>query len=134
MVVATTIMGIAVAGLMAGLSGAVRNAARLRDYDRAVQLAQLRMNEMLLDDRLPRNVDLQGTFDASLNGGVESGWRARLGAFEMPPAPTPGQLSLDRIALEIWWVHGSQRHTFNLEGYRRHILRPEDILPMTVDQ
>jgi len=73
MVVATTIMGIAVVGLLAGLSGAVRNAARLRDYDRAVQLAQLRMNEMLLDDRLPRNVDLQGAFDPSLSGGVESG-------------------------------------------------------------
>jgi len=134
MVVATTIMGIAVVGLLTGLSGAVRNAARLRDYDRAVQLAELRMNEMLLDDRLPRNVDLQGAFDASLGGGVESGWRARLSAFEMPPAPTPGQSALDRIDLEIWWIYGAQRHTFNLEGYRRHVLKPEDIPQTAVAQ
>ena len=134
MVVATTIMGIAVVGLLSGLSGAVRNAARLRDYDRAVQLAQLRMNDMLLDDGLPRNVDLQGVFDASLNGGVQSGWRARLSSFELPPAPVPGQLSLDRIELEVWWIYGAQRHTFNLDGYRRHFLQPEDIPPAVVAQ
>ena len=34
MIVATTIMGVAVTGLLAGLSGATRNAARLRDYER----------------------------------------------------------------------------------------------------
>ena len=134
MVVATTIMGIAVVGLLSGLSGAVRNAARLRDYDRAVQLAQLRMNDMLLDDRLPRNVELQGVFDASLNGGVRSGWRARLSSFELPPAPVPGQLSLDRIELEVWWIYGAQRHNFNLDGYRRHFLQPEDIPPAVVAQ
>ena len=45
MVVATLIMAVAVVGLLSGISGATRNAARLRDYDRAVQLARLRMNE-----------------------------------------------------------------------------------------
>ena len=134
MVVATTIMGIAVVGLLAGLSGAVRNAARLRDYERAVERAQLQMNEMLLDDRLPRNADFEGAFDASLSGGVESGWRARLSSFEMPPALVPGQLSLDRIQLEVWWIYGAQRHTFSLDGYRRHVLKPEDIPPATVAQ
>jgi len=127
LVVATTIMGIAVVGLLSGLAGAVRNAARLRDYDRAVQLGQLRMNELLLDDRLPRNVDLGGAFDASIGGGVESGWRARLSAFQMPPVPAPGQLALDRIELEIWWIYGAQRHSFALDAYRRHVLKPEDI-------
>jgi general secretion pathway protein I len=134
LVVATTIMGIAVVGLLSGLSGAVRNAARLRDYDRAVQLGQLRMNELLLDDRLPRNVELQGAFDASLSGGVESGWRARLGAFEMPPVPAPGQFALDRIELEIWWIYGAQRHSFTLDAYRRQVLKPEDIPQTAVAQ
>jgi general secretion pathway protein I len=124
MVVATTIMGIAVVGLLSGLSGAVRNAARLRDYDRAVQLAQLQMNEMLLNDRLPRNIDLEGAF------GADSGWSARIAPFELPPAPFPGQFALDRIELQVWWTYGSQRHTFNLEAYRRHVLTPEDIPPV----
>ena len=134
MVVATTIMGIAVVGLLSGLSGAVRSAARLRDYDRAAQLAQLRMNELLLDDRLPRNVALEGVFDASLSGGVESGWRARSSAFEMPPFPAPGQLALDRIELEIWWIQGGQRHTFSLDGYRRYVFKPEDMPQQAVAQ
>ena len=49
MMVATIIMAIAIVGLLSGISGATRNAARLRDYDRAVQLARLRMNDLLVD-------------------------------------------------------------------------------------
>ena len=131
LIVASAIMAIAVVGLMAGLSGAARNATRLRDYDRAVQLAQLRMNELLLDDRFPRNTEVNGLFDASLGGGVESGWRARQTAFEMPPLVSPGQMVLDRIQLEVWWVAGGQKRSLTLDGYRRRALRPEDI-PLVV--
>ena len=130
MVVATAIMGIAVVGLLSTLSGSARNAARLRDYDRVAQLAELRMNEMLLDEKLPRGVELSGDFDAALSGGAETGWRARLETFEMPPVPQPGQYSLDRINLEVWWMVAGQRRSFVLEAYRRHILKPEDIPPM----
>ncbi len=49
MIVATLIMGIAVVGLLSGISGATRNAARLRDYDRVAQVARWRMNELLVD-------------------------------------------------------------------------------------
>lgn len=132
MVVATAIMGIAVVGLLSGLSGSVRAAARLRGYQRAVQLGQLRMNEMLLDEGLPRNVDLSGTFDASLTGGLESGWEGRLTLFEMPPVAIPGQLALERVELTVWWVEGGQRRTFPLEGYRKRVLAPEDIPPAAV--
>ena len=104
MVVATLIMAIAVVGLLSGISGATRNAARLRTYDRAVQLARLRMNDLLMDYTMPRETPVSGTFDPVLTGGVESGWRARLSNFEMPPVPAPGQLALDRIELEVWWL------------------------------
>ncbi len=60
MLVATAIMAIVVAGVLSALSGSVRNASRLRDYDRAVQLAQLRMNELLLDERFPRDAEVDG--------------------------------------------------------------------------
>jgi general secretion pathway protein I len=129
MVVATTIMAIAVVGLLSALSGSVRNAARLGVYDRVVQRAQLRMNDLLLDEGLPRNVEMTGRFDIGA-GGAESGWRARLTAFEMPPVPAPGQMALDRIQLEVWWTQGSQRRTFTLDGYRRHILKPDEIPSM----
>ena len=50
------IMAVAVVGLMSGLASATRNAARLQDYDRAVQLGRVRMNELLLDRGLPHNI------------------------------------------------------------------------------
>ncbi len=70
MLVATTILGVAVVGLMSGLAGVTRNAARLREYDRAVQLARLRMNDLLADYKVPRNQSVGGEFDPAVTGGV----------------------------------------------------------------
>jgi general secretion pathway protein I len=121
MIVATTIMGIAVAGLMSGISNSTRNAARLRDYDRVVQLARLRMNTLLADPRAPR----EGLFDPELTGGLECGWRAQVAVAEAAtPAPQPGDWVLDHIQLEVWWMSGGQRRSFPLETYRRRKLRP----------
>ncbi len=130
MIVATTIMGIAVVGLLAGISGSVRNASRLREYSRAVQLARLQMNEIQVNQRFPRNVPIQGTFDRGMSGGLEAGWQARLTTFESPPTLTPGQMALDRIELEVWWMAGSQRRTFALEGYRPRTLTVQDLVPV----
>jgi general secretion pathway protein I len=130
MVVATAIMGIAVVGLLSSLAASARNAARLRDYDRVAQLAELRMNDMLLDEDLPRDSELSGAFDPAISGGLESGWRARLTAFAMPPARAPGQYSLDRIEMEVWWTVAGHRRSISVEAYRRHILKPEDIPPV----
>jgi hypothetical protein len=129
MIVATTIMGIAVAGLLAGLAGSTRNAARLQDYDRAVQLSRWRMNELLLDARMPLNTTVNGVFDSAATGGLDAGWRARLTIAEMPPAPAPGQPCVQRVELEVWWKSGTRERSFTLEGYRAGTLRPEDIPP-----
>ncbi len=111
--VATVIMGIAVAGLIAGLSQSVKNASRLTDYDRAVMLAHTKMNDLLLDASLPFDGSLEGTFD------LASGWRASLRPFEAPPNAGPGAMILQRIGLEIWWQPASgTRRTIQLESYR----------------
>ena len=127
MLVATTIMGIAIAGLMSGLSSSTRNAARLRDYDRVVQLARLRMNELLADMRVQRNTTLEGLFAPEITGGLNAGWRARVTRAEKSPSPAVGDFTLDRIQLEVWWTSGDKQRTFQLESYRRRSLRPEDI-------
>ena len=132
MVVATLIMAIAVVGLLAGISGATRNAARLRDYDRVVQLARLRMNDLLVDPHLPRNVAVEGAFDPAISGGLNAGWRAQLTMFEMPPQPAPGMLALEQIRMEVWWMTGGQRRTLAFESLRKKTLRPED-MPAAVD-
>jgi hypothetical protein len=119
-----------VVGLLSGIAGTTRNAARLREYDRAVQLARLRINELLVDQRLPRNIVVTGPFDPAQTGGLEAGWQARLSNFETSPVPAPGQMALDRIELEVWWNSGNQRRTFTLDAYRPRVLRPEDITPL----
>jgi hypothetical protein len=132
MMVASTIMAIAVVGLMATLSGAARNAARLRDYDRAVQLARLRMNELLLDETIPPNTEVAGDFDRSLSSGLECGWRARASLWKLPPYPVPGEFALERLDLEVWWGSGAGRRTLAMASYRRHALTVDEAAQMAV--
>jgi general secretion pathway protein I len=127
--VATVILGVAVVGVMSAISGALRNAARLTSYDRAVQLGRRRMNELLLDDRMPRGVVVDGNFDPQQTGGLPAGWRARVSTFVKPPGAVPGQTGIDRIELEIWWMSGADRRTFTLDGYKPHVLKPQDVVP-----
>ena len=126
MLVATLIMGVVVVGLMGAISTSMRNATRVTTRDRAVLLARSKMGELLLDSHFPLETAVQGSFDPSLTGGVQGGWRARLRHFEMPPNPAPGGHALDRMELEIWWMAGGERRTFALNGYRTDLLRPED--------
>ena len=124
MLVATTVMGIAVAGLMSGISNSTRNAARLRDYDRVVQLARLRMNSLLTD---PSASGGEGQFDEAITGGLECGWRAQVSVAEKMPGAAAGDYVLDHVQLEIWWMSGGQRRTFPLESYRRRTRRTADV-------
>lgn len=123
--VATAIMGIAVAGVMSGLAASARNAARITEYDRAAMLAQLKMDELLADSSLPHNKPLNGRFSKEQSGGVEAGWQAQAMYFDsLTPQPVPGQTAIDRVVLEIWWIDGVTRRTFALDGYRRAMVRP----------
>jgi general secretion pathway protein I len=119
--VATAIMGIAIAGILGGLSTASRNASRLTQVDRATLLARQKMDDLLVDQSLPRKVPLQGFFDAT------SGWRAVIQPFETSPGSGPGQWVMDRVELEIWWMDGQTRRAYTLEGFRRGILKAGDL-------
>jgi len=119
MIVASTVMAIAVVGLLSGIAGATRNAARLRDYERVVQLARMQMDFLLVD----RTVAGQsGTFDAQQTGALAAGWQSRVSVSQTPPNPAPGQPVLDRIELEIWWMQGEQRRTFTVDAFRTRFL------------
>jgi general secretion pathway protein I len=126
MIVATTIMAVAIVGLISGLSTTTHNAARLRDYDRAVQLGRERMNELMADLTLPHNSQLSGVFDPNHTGGLESGWKARLTTFEMPPSMRADQAALDRLELEVWWKSGQTTRSFTLDAYRHRPTTADD--------
>ncbi len=125
--VATAIMGIAVAGLLNTISGAAHNAARLTEYDRAVLLARLKMDELLAEPKLPRNVPMGGEFNTARTGGIPCSWRATIQPFDVVLGGAPGTWDVDRIALEIDWMDGAVKHSFSLEGYRRGVLRAGDV-------
>jgi general secretion pathway protein I len=129
--IATLIMGIAVAGVLGGLSASARNAARLTDYDRATLLARSKMDELLADQKIQRKTLIGATFDPAITGGAAAGWRARITPFEVAPGSGPGRWVFDRVELEIWWMTGPAasptRHAYALEGFRRGILQPGDM-------
>ncbi len=117
--VATVIMGVAVTALIVGLSQSVKNAARLADYDRAVMLARTKMIDLLLDVNLPFEGSVTGGFAADQAGGMESGWKAALKPYDVPPNAGPGTVVLQEVALEVWWDPPSGgRRTMHLASYR----------------
>jgi general secretion pathway protein I len=124
--VAALIMGIAVAGLLQGLSTSTRNAARLSQYDRATLLARQKMDELLVSSEIRRGQPLEGVFEPALTGGSSVGWRAVVLPFEIAPGTGTGQWVVDRIQLEIWWMDGGTRHAFSLEAFRRGVLQAGD--------
>src|SRR5689334_9648226 len=127
MFAATTILGVAVVGLLSGLAGITRNATRLREYDRAAQLARLRMNELLADYKFPRNQVVTGEFDPAITGGTHAGWAAQVTTAEISPVVVFNDFALDRADLEIWWMSGGQRRSMRLEGYRRRQMTDADL-------
>lgn len=124
--VATLIMGIAVVGLLSSITTSVRNAVRVTDYDRVALLARAQMDALLLNRNLPYLTVIQGSFDPSVIGGKEAGWRARVTPFEMPRRGV-GAALLERVELEVWWSNGAGRRTFTLDAYRRKVLRAGDV-------
>jgi general secretion pathway protein I len=127
MLVASAIMALAVVGLLANLSTSMRNAANLSGYDRAVVLAREKMDELLIDPRLPKGVPIEGKFERSLTGDMDAGWRARLTLFEMPPNPAPGAWALERLELEVWWGREKHKRTLSIESFRRTALTAADV-------
>ncbi len=125
--VATLVMAIAVAGLMGAISTSLRNAARLTDHDRAVLLGHQKMDELMIATGLEKGVAFQGTWGPEVTGGTDMGWIARLTPFEIPQSRAIGTPFVERVELEIWWMSGTQRRSFRLEGYHRAILTPADL-------
>ena len=127
LMVATVVMAVAITGLMSAITTSLRNAARLTDYDRAVQLGRQKMDELLIAAKLPKMVPIEGTWDSTLTGGEPIAWRARLSGYDVPPNPGPGTQFLERIQLEISWMTQTKQRSFTLEGFRKSVLTPDDI-------
>ena len=125
MLVATLIMGIAVVGLLSNISTSLQHASRLTDYDRAALVAKHKMDELLLDARLPLDLDIGDRLDPALTG-MDGDWRARLTIFEQPPVVGPGTPGLERLELQLRWNSGSRPRSLSLEAFRRATIPPPE--------
>ena len=123
--VATTIMAIAVTALVGNLTGSLRNLDRLTQKDRAATLAKRKMEELLLTPALPRYERLAGRWDAPY-ASDQQGWQLRLTPFDVPEKAGPGMPMLDRLELEAWWMDGSSRRVYSLVAYRPGQLNAAD--------
>ncbi|MGH9673524.1 MAG: type IV pilus modification PilV family protein [Bryobacteraceae bacterium] len=117
--VATTILGLAVAGLLGNLTASMRNQARVAESDNAARTARRTMDELLSGPPLPRSQVVEGRNEAG-------GWRARASIFERPPGAAAGNAVLERIELEVWWMNGGEKRTFALDAFRSVTLARED--------
>ena len=132
LLVATLIMAIAVAGLMSAISTSLRNAARLTDHDRAVLLGHQKMDELLIATGLEKGVAFEGTWGPEVTDGSDMGWRARPTPFEVPKGGGVGRPFIERVELEIWWMSGTQRRWFQLQGFHRALLTKADLEAATL--
>ena len=123
--VATTIMAIAVTALVGNLTGSLRNLDRLTQKDRAATLAKRKMEELLLNPGLPHSQRLAGPWDPP-HAGEHQGWQLRVTPFDVPPTAGPGTAVLERLELEAWWMDGSARRAYTLVAYRPGMLTEAD--------
>ena len=122
--VATVILGTAVAALFSLLSGALRNADRLQAPEQALLMGQAKMNELLAV-----GADPSSTAALSLDEKVEGRWddqfrwEALAARFRSSSQRVPGETTLVRIALDVFWKSGAgEERKLSLETYQ---LRPE---------
>ena len=123
--VATTIMAIAVTALVGNLTGSLRNLDRLTQKDRAATLAKRKMEELLLNPGLPHSQRLAGPWDPP-HAGEHQGWQLRVTPFDVPPTAGPGTAVLERLELGAWWMDGSARRAYTLVAYRPGMLTEAD--------
>ena len=81
-----------------------------------------------LTRRLPRFTPIQGQLTPLTDAGLAGGWTATVSPFDVPPAVQPGIAILERVECEVWWMDGDRRRSFKVEGYKRSILQPTDVI------
>lgn len=113
--VATTIMAIAVVTLLSALTTSLRNASSVSDSDKAAMLGKQTLDALLVNPDLPLGQQIQGQFNPAQTG-LTGGWRARVEPFESQPGVRG---IVERVVVELQWQRGLGRRTLLLEGFRR---------------
>lgn len=111
--VAATIMAIAVGTIFSTLSTSLNTASRVDLRDRAAMQAQRILEDFLGDTSIPRGQQLSGHITA-VQTGIEADWRAQVTPVEVGP----GGWGVERVVVELAWLSGARPQALQLEGYR----------------
>ncbi|MBI4464406.1 MAG: hypothetical protein HY647_06850 [Acidobacteria bacterium] len=98
--VATAIVGTAVAALLSLFSGTLGNIRRLEAPEQALLLGRSQLNEFLAqsaETSLPLDQAMEGRWDDRFR------WQARATRFRSSPQPMPGETILVQITLDVFW-------------------------------
>lgn len=128
LLVATTILGVAVAALLGAMSQSLRNQGRVDATERMTLAARRQMEALLAEKDLPRFVAIEGVLERDSTSRPRAGWTARVIPFEPPRVAGPGMEVLDCVQLEMWRIEGGRRRTLSLDGYRRGRLTDRDFV------
>ena len=119
--VATAVLGTAVAALFSLLSGALANARRLEAPEQALLLARSQMNELLATQdeasgatALPLDQQVRGRWDDRYR------WEAIAKRVPTPEQPGPGETIVVHVVLNTFWKteSGEQEKSMTLETYQ----------------
>ena len=122
MIVATTLLSLAIVGLLGVTRTSLANAVRVKEYDRAAMLARSTMGEIWVQDPLPAPSRMSGRYDG------DAGWEALVEPFEMPVRFRSGGVMVARIRLTVWWRSEGRRKTQTFNGFRRVRITPDHVL------
>ena len=126
--VATAVLGTAVAALFSLLSGSLRNVRRLEAPEEALSLARTQMNELLATQDLTPRAAAALPLDQRIHGQWNDRfrWEAAATRVEASTQVVPGQPVLVRVVFHSFWKsEASEREKqLTLESYQ---LRPEPL-------
>ena len=96
--IAVSILGICFSALFSGFSAALRTADRVDRYSQAVEFANGKLNQLLVDPTLGPSEVRSGATSGGLN------WRAITEVVDERPRGTPDKpIQLLRVVLEVSW-------------------------------
>ncbi|HEY7678901.1 MAG TPA: prepilin-type N-terminal cleavage/methylation domain-containing protein [Terriglobia bacterium] len=118
--VATAIVGTAVAALLSLLSGALGNVRRLQAPEQALLLARSQLNEALIRSDRGRSAEPVLRLDQKIDGRWDEQYRWEMQAtrFRSSPQPVPGEAILVRITCDVFWISRTGERKLTLETYQ----------------
>jgi hypothetical protein len=118
--IAVTILGLSFTAIFSGLSAALRTTNTLGGYNRLIEYAEQKLNELALDPSLGPGQVRSGVSDSGLS------WRATTQLADERPSSDPERpvAQLIRISLEASWTTRGSTRSFTLQTLKLRVPEP----------